>query len=237
MIATPGRAAVYRADRGSVMQGWGADACRVLAVKLGRLAVELELERMLGRAVRGPIAFELGMDVTAGRGLQCRAVIQALATQLSDPDPLHPRLAAPLAQSLIVAVLLSATHDYSDELESGGGPAAASTVDRAREYIEAHVADPLTAVQIADAVGVSLRSLQHGFQVTLQTTPMRYLRDLRLHGARADLLSADPNFLGVAEIAYRWGFTHLGRFAEQYRRTFGDRPSDVLRSRPSTSST
>jgi len=33
----------------------------------------------------------------------------------------------------------------------------------------------------------------------------------------------------VAEVAYRWGFTHLGRFAHDYRARYGEAPSTTLR--------
>ncbi|MBH5143461.1 AraC family transcriptional regulator [Rhodococcus erythropolis] len=234
VIATPSRAAIYRADRGSVLEGWGNDPCRMLAVKIDRRAVEEQLELLVDKPIRAPIAFELALDITSGHGHQWWAVLQALADQLRNADSLyrHPLLVAPLTQSVIVALLLAARHDYSAQLAAAVDPAAPAAVEHAKQYIEAHIDEPLTAVEIAAAVGVSLRALQHGFQTSLQTTPMRYLRDLRLRRVRAELLAADPEQTGVAEIAYRWGFNHLGRFAGQYRKMFGESPSEALRSGP-----
>jgi AraC-like DNA-binding protein len=34
----------------------------------------------------------------------------------------------------------------------------------------------------------------------------------------------------VSEIALRWGFGHFGRFAAEYRRRFGESPSQTLSS-------
>ena len=234
VIATPSRAAIYRADRGSVLQGWGGDAGRMLAVKIDRRAVDEQLELLLGRPVRDPIAFDLALDITSGHGQQWWAVLHTLADQLRNADSLyrHPLLVAPLTQSVIVALLLASQHDYSEQLAAAVDPAAPAAVEHAKQYIEAHADEPLTALEIAGAVGVSLRALQHGFQTSLETTPMRYLRDLRLRKVRAELLAADPEQIGVAEIAYRWGFNHLGRFAGQYRKMFGENPSDALRSGP-----
>lgn len=234
VIATPSRAALYRADRQSLLQGWGDEPCRMLAVKIDRRAVEEQLELLVGKPVRNPIEFELALDITSGHGQQWWAVLRSLADQLRNADSLyrHPLLVAPLTQSVIVALLLASRHDYSSQLATAVDPAAPAAVEHAKQYIEEHVDEALTAAEIAAAVGVSLRALQHGFQTSLQTTPMRYLRDLRLRRVRADLLAADPAQTGVAEIAYRWGFNHLGRFAGQYRGMFGESPSDALRSSP-----
>jgi AraC family ethanolamine operon transcriptional activator len=55
---------------------------------------------------------------------------------------------------------------------------------------------------------------------------MRWLREVRLQGAHADLSRADGS---VADIALRWGFAHFGRFAAEYARRFGRSPSQTLR--------
>jgi transcriptional regulator GlxA family with amidase domain len=58
---------------------------------------------------------------------------------------------------------------------------------------------------------------------------MAYLRRVRLQKVREELLrdSAD----GVTDIATRWGFEHLGRFAGAYRRRYGETPSETRRRR------
>jgi AraC-like DNA-binding protein len=52
---------------------------------------------------------------------------------------------------------------------------------------------------------------------------MGYLRRVRLVRAH-DELHRDGT-VGVAEVAFRWGFTHLGRFAAEYAKKYGDLPS------------
>jgi transcriptional regulator GlxA family with amidase domain len=61
---------------------------------------------------------------------------------------------------------------------------------------------------------------------------MRYLRDVRLNRVHAELRSADPRSASVSQIATRWGFLYLGRFAAAYRDKFGRRPSETLRTLP-----
>ena len=48
--------------------------------------------------------------------------------------------------------------------------------------------------------------------------------------ARSDLISGDEATT-VSDVAYRWGFNHLGRFAAHYEHKFGETPSHTLRRR------
>jgi AraC-like DNA-binding protein len=57
--------------------------------------------------------------------------------------------------------------------------------------------------------------------------PGRWFMNIRLNGALRDLLMTTPE-CRVADVAARWGFRHLPRFAEQYRRAFGELPSQTL---------
>lgn len=103
---------------------------------------------------------------------------------------------------------------------------------RARDYIEANADQPLTVADIACACGVGVRGLQHGFQRSMQTSPTEYLRHVRLRYAHRELLIADPATTTVEAVAHRWGFSHRGRFAAQYRDRYGVQPADTLRRRP-----
>ena len=87
---------------------------------------------------------------------------------------------------------------------------------------------PLTIADIAGTVGVSSRLLQLGFRKIHDTTPAAYLRQIRLEAIH-DELSRPENLLPVSEVALKWGFTHMGRFAALYRATFGLYPSDTVR--------
>ena len=60
---------------------------------------------------------------------------------------------------------------------------------------------------------------------------MRYLHDARFARVREDLLRADTAE-SVTQIAMKWGFRHLGRFAVGYRNRFGKTPSQTRRRAP-----
>jgi transcriptional regulator GlxA family with amidase domain len=83
--------------------------------------------------------------------------------------------------------------------------------------------------ELAAEVSLSVRSLQEGFRRSLDSSPMAYLRHLRLEKVHEELATAAPGMASITEVAARWGFVHLGRFAAAYRSEYAERPSDTMR--------
>jgi transcriptional regulator GlxA family with amidase domain len=80
---------------------------------------------------------------------------------------------------------------------------------------------------VAEASGLSTRSLYRLIQSTLGTSPVALRRRARMASAREELSAPGPDTT-VTATALRWGFTHLGRFSRDYARTFGELPSRTL---------
>ena len=110
------------------------------------------------------------------------------------------------------------------------GGADASAVRRAVAFIDDHAAEPIGLTEIAAAARLSSRAVQEAFRRHLDTTPMAYLRRVRLERVHRDLQVADPVVTTVAEVAAGWGFAHHGRFAALYQSHYGHPPSHTLRS-------
>jgi AraC family ethanolamine operon transcriptional activator len=104
----------------------------------------------------------------------------------------------------------------------------ANIVARAIDFMEARLAQPIVAADISDALRVSPRTLRYSFEAIAGVSPTHYLLARRLNGARRDLSRSGPAGT-VEEVALRWGFGHMGRFAQYYRLTFGECPSDTCR--------
>jgi AraC family ethanolamine operon transcriptional activator len=119
----------------------------------------------------------------------------------------------------------------------GAGPAPRSTprsaaqhrriVERAVQYMRNHASEPIGVVDICQAVGVQSRVLQYCFNEVFGVTPVAYLRCLRLHQVRREIKESPGQPVGDA--AARWGIWHLGRFASDYKRLFGELPSITAR--------
>lgn len=114
----------------------------------------------------------------------------------------------------------------------GGSPAAAlpasaasrrRIVSRARQYMQAHAHEVIAVPDLCRAIGTSRRALQYAFEDVMQISPVTYLRALRLNQVRHEL--RNPASGSVGDVASRWGFWHLSRFAADYRAMFGELPS------------
>ncbi len=89
--------------------------------------------------------------------------------------------------------------------------------------------EPKGSVELALDLGVSLRTLEMAFRSCMEMPPARYLRWLRLNRAHSSLSQLRPGEASVTQVAMEMGFTEFGRFAGEYRRLFGELPSETLR--------
>ena len=153
--------------------------------------------------------------------------------QLFRPDSLlnNPLAGLPFVDSLVRGFLLAADHSHREALSKDERLAAPQAVRAAVEILEEEAHLPLTLSMLARRCHISARSLQQGFQRHLGTTPMAYLREVRLRRAHESLLEADPSTTSVASIAFHWGFTNLGRFAAAHTARYDEPPAATLRRR------
>lgn len=107
---------------------------------------------------------------------------------------------------------------------------AETRLRRAIRFAHDHAAEPIDVSDIAAAAGLSERGLQHLFRRSLNVTPMRYLREVRLDAAHLELTVQRPTTQTVLihDVARRWQFFHLGRFAAMYRARFGQSPRESV---------
>lgn len=109
------------------------------------------------------------------------------------------------------------------------GPAPGDAiVRRAQEHIRAHCGEPIRLADLAQSLGVGLRSLQIAFRRQIGCSPREFLQRCRLDAARRALLSARPT-VRIANVALDAGFTDLGHFSRSYRQAYGELPSETLR--------
>jgi AraC-like DNA-binding protein len=153
---------------------------------------------------------------------------QVLAVPPGNDSPL---LVATASRYLAACVLTAFPNTgLVDPTASDRRDAGSAVVRRAVEYIEANADSDLSPADIAAAAHITVRGLQYAFRRHLDTTPMAYVRRVRLDRAHRELLAADPGSgATVAAIAARWGFLHQGRFVATYRSVHGRTPGQTLR--------
>ncbi len=229
-LATESRAAVFQPVGDTVLERWNGDA-RVIAVKIERTALESHLEQLLGTPLGAPLRLDSTMDVTQGPGRTWAGLVRLLADETAHTDGLlgQPMVAERLVDAVVGGLLLATDHTYREQLDQPDRRSAPRAVRLVTEAIHAHPERPYTSATLAALAECSVRTLQERFQHHLGTTPMAYLREVRLARAHDELREAERDAVTVAEVAYRWGFTHLGRFGTAYRRKYGRPPSETLR--------
>ena len=102
---------------------------------------------------------------------------------------------------------------------------------RAEAFIQEHLRESILLSDLCRAAGAPERSLRHGFGELYGISPMAYLRSVRMHAAREQLHRTECEQL-ISEVALGCGFTHFGRFSVDYRRAFGETPSQTRNRRP-----
>jgi transcriptional regulator GlxA family with amidase domain len=103
-------------------------------------------------------------------------------------------------------------------------------VKRAIDYMKANVRSPIGLADIVEASGVPGRTLLKHFASFQGVSPMQYLRRARLEKVN-EALRAGERRGTISDLAMTCGFTHMGRFSAEYRRRFGETPSETLRRR------
>ncbi|MHA6885584.1 AraC family transcriptional regulator [Ralstonia pseudosolanacearum] len=223
----PDVASVLSPEEGTKMR-WSAGN-EQLMLRLSRSLVERTLVGHFGHPLEQPLRFDLGF---AWRGCaQWRCLLSYLidcSTQGLDLAQ-HKLVIAQIEQLAASVLLASHQHNYSEAAPSRRGTILPRHVRRAQDYLQAHAHEPVCADQLAQVVGVSVRSLYTGFKEFLGVSPMHYLRDLRMERTRTELMSGEAT--NVAGVALRWGFAHMGRFSNDYKQRYGETPSQTLRRR------
>ncbi|GAA0444803.1 transcriptional regulator [Actinoplanes capillaceus] len=231
VLADPTRAVVFR-PTGDIEVDWPA-SCRLISVKVERAALEREVDAALDQRVISPLPLGATFDLVDGPGRTWAAMVRLLLTELREPDALasRPRMAARWRDMVVSGLALTVEHPYGEEPAGLQGPHRPRTVKRALDAMHAEPWRAYTIHDLAALAGVGVRILQESFRQHVGMPPLTYLRRLRLDEVHAELCRSDPGQVSVSEVAYRYGFTHLGRFAGAYRTRFGETPSQTLRDR------
>lgn len=230
---------VVDSARSPVRKRFSADSER-LHLRLGTAALDGLYERLTGKAPARPLEFAPCIRPETAMHARWQSVVRMVLSCAAPsaghdsspgPAPALPDLLRRQLEETAMLMLLTG-HEHSGTEQMAGTPAAPAPrhVRAAEEFMRANAGEPLTLAEIAEAAGVSIRTLTAGFRNFRDQSPMQQLRDIRMAAARDDLLQG-PGSGSVADIALRWGFGNFGRFAGDYRRRYGETPSETLQRR------
>jgi AraC-like DNA-binding protein len=208
-----------------VRLGWDRLRAEILSVPMEAV------ERVAGPG-GGAVRFLGTTPVSPAMDRYWRSTVGFVSHQLETP---HSPLSSPLVRAQTLDLLGSAavrafpnttmTADY----QPGPGHASAAAVRKAVEFIDANADRPVRLSDIAAAAATSPAALEAAFPLHHGTSPLGYLRRVRLERAHRDLESTDPaSGASVPRIATRWGFPQSGAFAAHYHDVYGRPPGNTL---------
>ncbi|MCH4245721.1 AraC family transcriptional regulator [Acinetobacter gerneri] len=184
----------------------------------------------LPESQQNALIFDPKLDLNSTNSLYFFQLYQNLLdSTIYENHPLnHPLVSKEFESNLYNALIYGQQHNLSSQfLRTDKNIISPYFVKNTQEFIEAHIHEALSIELLAEHAGVSVRTLFLGFKKFLGTTPMAYLKEQRFQNAHLDLIRSEH--LSITEIAFKWGFTHLGRFSQEYKQRFGHLPSSIKR--------
>lgn len=92
-------------------------------------------------------------------------------------------------------------------------------------YIHLHYKEPLEINDLASQANMSVSSLHHHFKAVTNSSPLQYIKAMRLHQAH-QLVTLEAQ--SVSEAAFKVGYQSLSQFSREYKRLFGQAPSQAM---------
>ena len=128
----------------------------------------------------------------------------------------------------LVDDLLDAVADGAEQARAPIARTRTRALRRALEIITDRADEPVSVVELERLSGARGRTLRYAFEEAFGVSPKAYLQSFRLDRARRALRNADSGATTVGDVANAWGFWHMGQFARDFRKAFGELPSAVL---------
>lgn len=196
-------------------------------LRIAKLCVEQELANLLGYSLTKPIEFTALLEHNSELSQFIRQTIAFIQMQTVNNKILKNKATLDTMAALVASSMLhNQAHNYQHEMNLDDEPKEPDYIQRVKHYIKQSWREPISLDDIMAVAQVSKRNLYQGFQQHLGMPPMHYLKNVRLDHVHQQIKTGKE--ASVTQVAVRCGFTHLGRFANEYKRRFGESPSVTM---------
>jgi|SRR5690554_657726 len=199
-----------------------------LIVRIDQRLIDRCCQQVLGYTINKNVEFSPLMPLDNNLYCEWVQMISWIYGVASMNGSLSSVLTSQIESCLVNVLLSTQINNYSEEIHNDAVLVSPSFIKKVEEYVQENAQKPITINDMAEYSGVSCRSLFNGFKKYKNVTPMRYLKEIRLQKVYEDLKSGQVGRDTVTEIAFKWGFSHLGHFSQDYKRRFYEAPSDTL---------
>jgi AraC-like DNA-binding protein len=204
-----------------------------LTLKFDRTKLEIYLNALLGHSPMGPISFESDQAL---KYRNCENLIRIISLVEADlfagPGMYKDEVSGRIAEKLLLDMLLrQVPNNYSKNLFISQSSLAPYYVKKALDYIHENAHHHITMLNLAALSDISERALYDGFRNFRNTSPMAYVKNIRLDRVRAELIGircGATQRRKITEIAGDWCFSHMGNFSKDYKQKFGETPTNTM---------
>lgn len=194
----------------------------VFEAALDQVASAKELKQLL----RQPVIRVLPQRYEKAR----RRLLKAFSAVLAHDDlGSLPACHAVLEQTMLDELLQLLIDPACDKQQRSTTSTRSYIVEKCHRTALNEMSEAPSVIELCQRLQVSRRTLQNSFQSVAETTPLNYLRSVRLNGVRRTLMSTRAAELSIGDAAARWGFYHLSHFAAEYHELFAELPSQTKR--------
>lgn len=226
MVLTPGQALMM--NPGEKIDLHYTDDCEKLIVKIPKDVINTTCIDYLGRVPQSGVLFERkAVDIKTSKSFL--ACVEGVFYEASDDKELCLSGISESYRDLLIRKLLN-TFDSNllDYMQPSGQDDL--MLKKVLEYIDSNIKENLTIEELSVMAGMSVRKLYQIFTDRLSTTPRTLIKQRKLAAVHRDL-KTNPTVRNVTEAALDYAFTHLGRFSSDYKKAFGELPSETLKNR------
>ncbi|WP_025052413.1 AraC family transcriptional regulator [Sulfitobacter noctilucae] len=228
--ATPGQMVLIEATA-PCSKRWSGST-QMLTIWLSRRALEQVAISEMGAQSDEPLDFGNLQVMDVGTVPTLWNYILTICQDLSEEVPSLTGQVSRLAERTLLLMLLNTIpNSYSTgRIRQSASTLAPYYVRRVEQYIQQCAHEPISMQDLVEISGVSARSIYNGFKTYRASTPMLYLKSVRLDIARAELSKGYRHGANsVTEAAMKAGYTNMSQFSRDYRIRFRESPSETLR--------
>ncbi|MFS2068156.1 helix-turn-helix domain-containing protein [Pseudomonas sp. CT11-2] len=167
--------------------------------------------------------------VSAPRFADARRRLLALFSQALVNEELDSARELELEQAMLGELLQLMTDPACDKHQRSPSSTRSFIVEKCHRLATAEMMNVPSVDELCQRLHVSRRTVQNSFRSVAETTPLNYLRSVRLNGVRRTLMSTRASHLSIGDAAAQWGFYHLSHFAAEYQELFAELPSHTAR--------
>ncbi|WAJ38742.1 helix-turn-helix domain-containing protein [Pseudomonas sp. GOM7] len=182
----------------------------------------------IGALLRQPVIRVSKQRFTDTRRRLLSMFAQALSSEAL-PDTWERTRELALEQAMLDELLQLMIDPACDKQQRAPSSTRSFIVEKCHRLVAAETTQSPSVNDLCERLHVSRRTLQNSFNAVAETTPLNYLRSVRLNGVRRALISTQATQLSIGDAAAQWGFSHLSHFAAEYFELFGELPSQTAR--------